>query len=214
MQYRAVFWDFGGVVTSSPFKAFNDYERANRLPVDFIRGVNATNPDANAWAQLERSELTPERFDALFAAESEALGHRVPGGEVLALLSGSLRPAMVRALQVLREHCIIACLTNNVHTGEGPGMQPDSEQARRVAEVMALFEFVQESSVIGIRKPDPTFYLRACETAGVVPEEVMYLDDLGINLKPARALGMYTIKVVDPAEALAELSEVLGIGLE
>ncbi len=95
---RAVLWDFGGVILSSPFEAFNRYEAEHGLPADFIRSVNATNPDTNAWALLERSDVSPAEFDALFADESEALGHRIPGADVLGLLSGDVRPEMVTAL--------------------------------------------------------------------------------------------------------------------
>ena len=120
---------------------------------------------------------------------------------------------MVRTLQVLRSRFYLACLTNNVKSGEGPGMQTRPEKARAVAEVMALFEFVQESSQVGVRKPEPEFYRMACERSGIAPEETVYLDDLGVNLKPARALGMTTIKVVDPDRALDELNEVIGGGV-
>ncbi|MEZ5247727.1 MAG: hypothetical protein R2713_00465 [Ilumatobacteraceae bacterium] len=116
----AVLWDFGGVILSSPFEAFNHYERNHHLPPDFIRGVNATNPHDNAWARLERSDITAAEFDVEFAAESEALGHRVPGADVLALLSGEVRPEMLRALdRVIDAGYRTACLTNNVSGEHG-----------------------------------------------------------------------------------------------
>jgi putative hydrolase of the HAD superfamily len=202
---RAVLWDFGGVILSSPFEAFNRYEAANGLPTDFIRGVNATNPDTNAWALLERNDVTPEEFDALFADESEALGHRIPGADVLALLSGEIRPEMVTALdRVIRAGYRTACLTNNVVGGE---------QRMEVGDVMVMFEHVVESSKVGCRKPEPRFYEIACELVGVEPSECVFLDDLGINLKPAKAMGMTTIKVGAAEPAIAELEQVLGISL-
>lgn len=213
MDYRGIFWDFGGVVTTSPFEAFNRYEHSRDLPPDFIRSVNATNPDNNAWARLERSEINLQEFDSAFAKESSALGHCIQGRDVIELLSGELRPRVVDALEKLREHYYLACLTNNVKSGTGPGMAQDAERARRIEEVMALFEFVQESSLVGVRKPDPRFYTMACEQAGLEPGQVVYLDDLGINLKPARNLGMHTIKVVDGDVAMDELSELLGVTL-
>jgi putative hydrolase of the HAD superfamily len=202
---RAVLWDFGGVILSSPFEAFNRYEAANGLPIDYIRGVNATNPDANAWALLERNDVTPDEFDALFAAESEALGHRIPGADVLALLSGEIRPEMVTALdRVIRAGYRTACLTNNVVGGE---------QRMEIGDVMVMFDHVVESSKVGCRKPEPRFYEIACELVGVEPSDCVFLDDLGINLKPAKAMGMTTIKVGDAETAIAELEQVLGISL-
>lgn len=201
---RAVFWDFGGVILSSPFDAFNAYERAHGMPLDFIRSVNAVDPHTNAWARIERQELTPAEFDLAFAEESERMGHRVPGRDVLALLGGSVRPEMVTALdRVIDAGFVTACLTNNV-AGDP---RPD------VAEVMARFHHVVESSKVGCRKPEPAFYERACELAGVEPAEVVFLDDLGINLKPASAMGMTTIKVLGADQAIGELEAVLAITL-
>ena len=201
-----VFWDFGGVVTTSPFVAFNRYEAANGLPHDFIRTVNTHNPDNNAWARIERQELSAAEFDQVFADESDALGHRVPGSDVLGLLYGDLRPEMAVAIGRVRDAGITqACLTNNV-TGATHD-RPDIEG------VMGTFDYVVESSKVGVRKPEPAFYELACRTVGVDPSTVVFLDDLGINLKPAAAMGMHTIKVIDPAAALAELSTVIGIDL-
>ena len=209
-EIRAVLWDFGGVILSSPFEAFNHYETARGLPLDHIRRVNATNPDANAWALLERNDVTPAQFDDLFATESAALGHRVPGADVLALLSGEVRPQMVAALDlVIAAGYRTACLTNNVvSTSSDP-----SPRHLEVAAIMARFDHVVESSKVGCRKPEPRFYEIACELVGVGPNECIFLDDLGINLKPAAAMGMRTIKVGDPAIALNELSGHLGVTL-
>ena len=207
---KAILWDFGGVVTSSPFSAFTRFEEARGLPRDFIRTVNTHNPDTNAWAQLERSDITPDEFSGKFRDEAIALGHDVSGAEVLALLEGQLRPEMVSALQRLGERYRLACLTNNVRSGSGPGMNRDPARAARVAEVMRLFELVIESSKVGVRKPEPRFYQLACEQLGIEPADAVYLDDLGINLKPARALGMQTIKVTSGEQALSDLANVLG----
>jgi putative hydrolase of the HAD superfamily len=204
-EIRAVFWDFGGVILSSPFDAFNAYERAHGLPHDFIRSVNARDSDTNAWARIERRELSAEAFDEAFATESEGLGHRIAGRDVLAMLSGSVRAEMVTALdRVIESGLIAACLTNNV----------TSDHSRpEVDAVMTRFHHVIESSKVGCRKPEPEFYEIACTTAGVAPREVVFLDDLGINLKPARAMGMTTIKVEAAERAIADLEEVLSISL-
>ncbi len=207
--FSAVLWDFGGVILSSPFEAFNRYEQAHHLPPDFIRGVNATNPHDNAWARLERSDISPDEFDVEFAAESEVLGHRVPGAAVLALLSGQVRPEMVRALdRVIGAGYRTACLTNNVS-----GEHASAERAETIGAIMARFDHVVESSKVGCRKPEPRFYEIACELLGVMPTECVFLDDLGINLKPAAAMGMHTIKVHGADQAIADLSAVLGLDL-
>ncbi|WP_421119537.1 HAD-IA family hydrolase [Aquihabitans daechungensis] len=204
MSIAAVLFDFGGVITTSPFEAFARYEEQHALPSDFLRSVNATDPDTNAWARLERNEIELADFDAAFAQESERLGHRVAGADVLGLLSGDLRPEFVRAVEIIGRRTKTALLTNNV-----VGMDPSGE----IAQVLAHFDVVIESSVVGIRKPDPAFYELACERLGIEADEAVFLDDLGINLKPARALGMRTIKVTDPATALAELESILGYPL-
>jgi len=209
---KAIIWDFGGVITSSPFEAFNRYEEANGLPENFIRGINATNPDTNAWALFERSEIDAQQFDTQFLAEAEAQGHSVRGADVLALLAGDVRPEMVALLDRLKaDGYRIACITNNVKTGSGAGMARTDEKAAQVADVLARFEYVIESSEVGVRKPDPAIYLMACDKLGVAPEDCVFLDDLGINLKPARALGMATIKVGAAAPAIEELSALLGL---
>lgn len=207
---QAVIWDFGGVLTSSPFEAFNIYESKRGLPTDFIRSVNAVNPDDNAWAKLERSEVDAEGFDALFRTESAARGHEVPGKDVLGLLSGQLRPAVIDALKTCKTHVKVGCITNNAPIGKGASMTQDDEKAARVAEVFGLFDHVIESSKLGIRKPDPRIYELMCEALDVDPSACVYLDDLGINLKPARALGMTTIKVTGEMQLLKDLSDVTG----
>jgi putative hydrolase of the HAD superfamily len=212
-NYLAVLWDFGGVILSSPFEAFNHYESQLGLPRDFIRRVNAVNPDHNAWAQMERAEIGLDRFAEAFEAEARALGGELSGHTVVGLLSGEVRPEMVEALQRVRQHYRIACITNNMPAGHGPSMTRSAETAAQVTQIMALFEHVIESSKLNMRKPDPRIYRHACELLGVPPEACVYLDDLGINLKPARAMGMATIKVDSAAQALGELEALLGLPL-
>jgi len=210
---RAILWDFGGVILSSPFEAFARYESEAGLPKDFIRGLNARNPDTNAWAKMERNEVSLAGFVELFEAEALQQGHTVDGWRILKSLSGDIRPQMVEALRRCKAAFRVACITNNMKSGEGPGMARSPEKARAVAEIMTLFEHVVESSKIGVRKPDPQIYRHACELLDVRPEHCIYLDDLGINLKPARAMGMRTIKVGDPDVAIAELEAMVGIPL-
>lgn len=209
-EIRAVLFDFGGVILSSPFEAFARFEREKGLPDGFLRSVNATDPDRNAWARLERSEISLDEFGDAFAEESAALGHRVEGREVLGLLMGDLRPAMVEALRRCHQHpdLVTALITNNFILGDG-----HVDRESEMGSVLALFDLVIESSKVGIRKPDPAIFELACDRLGVTPTEAVFLDDLGVNLKPARAMGMTTIKVVDPDDALTGLEAVLGFPL-
>src|SRR6202171_3586002 len=207
---EAVIWDFGGVLTSSPFEAFARFERERGLPADIIRAPNAANHLENAWAKFERAEVDIEAFDRLFAAESLALGAEGRGREVLPLLSGDLRPEMVEALRRGKTRFKPACITNNL-----PANAIGSVGGRSlyIAEVMALFDHVIESAKIGLRKPDPRIYRMMVEALGVDPGACVYLDDLGVNLKPAREMGMTTIKVLNAPQALTELEAATGLVL-
>lgn len=213
-RFEAVIFDFGGVITASPFEAFNLLEEERGLPRDFIRQVNAANPHGNAWARFERAEIDGRTFDVLFEAEAEELGHRLEGRAVLAVLSGAIRPAMVSALDQLAEAGYrLACITNNVPTGHGAGMARSGDAKDAYEQVFARFEHTIESSKAGVRKPDPRIYQMMCERLGLEPAQCIYLDDLGINCKPAAQLGMAAIKVVSGEQALAELSALVGLDL-
>ena len=205
---KAVIWDFGGVISSSPFDSFNRFEAERGLPKDFLRTVNATNPHDNAWAKLERSEFDPQAFDEAFAIESRALGHEVRGSQVLPLLSGTVRPEMVEALRRIGQRLKTGCITNNFKAMDRSPMG----SLYRV-EIMNLFHHVIESAKAGLRKPDPRIYRMMTQALQVEPEHCIYLDDLGVNLKPARDMGMRTIKVGEAAPALKQLQEWVGFDL-
>lgn len=208
----AVIFDFGGVITSSPFEAFNTLEAERALPRDFIRGVNARNGDGNAWARFERAEITAAEFDAAFRAEALDAGHDLDGAAVLAVLAGSVRPAMVAALDQLKAAGYrLGCITNNVPSGKGAGMARSEEAAAEISAIMARFDHVLESSKVGVRKPDPRIYEMMCAALGVEARECIYLDDLGINCKPAAKLGMQAIKVTSGDQALRDLEALLGL---
>ena len=207
---EAVIWDFGGVLTTSPFEAFARFERERGLPADVIRRTNAANHMENAWAKFERAEVDIETFDRLFAEESKALGAEVRGRDVLPLLQGDLRPEMVEALKRIKAKCKTGCITNNLPAN---AMGSTSGRSLYVAEVMVLFDHVIESAKMGLRKPDPRIYAMMTDALKVDPAKCVYLDDLGVNLKPAREMGMTTIKVVSAPQALAELEAATGMAL-
>ena len=205
---RAVLFDFGGVILTSPFDAFASYEARVGLSPDTIRSINATNPDTNAWARLERSEVDLDTFVEQFEHEARELGHDVSGAEVLECLKGEIRPEMVEAIRRLQERFAIALLTNNFVTGS-----PDWSAGGSFHHLVELFDVVVESSRVGCRKPERRFYEIALEELDIAAHEAVFLDDLGINLKPAAQMGMTTIKVVDPAVALTELESAVGLSL-
>jgi putative hydrolase of the HAD superfamily len=207
---EAVIWDFGGVLTTSPFEAFARFEQERGFPVDVIRRTNAANHLENAWAKFERAEIDVEAFDKLFAVESRAFGAEVRGKEVLPLLQGDLRPEMVEALKRIKAQCKTGCITNNLPAN---AIGSTSGRSLYVAEVMAMFDHIIESAKIGLRKPDPRIYRMMIDALKVDPAKCVCLDDLGVNLKPAREMGMTTIKVVSPPQALAELEAATGMRL-
>lgn len=207
---EAIFWDFGGVLTTSPFENFSRYEKKMGLPKGFLRKVNSASPNTNAWALFETNKITFSEFDRRFEVDSNALGYPIPGRDVIALLNMDIRPEMVKVLRRCKAHFKNACITNNV---QGPGSSGALHPRPEVVELFSQFDAVIESSKVGLRKPNPAIYNLACEQVGVEPATVVFLDDLGINLKPARAMGMSTIKVSDPHQAVRDLEKFLGIPL-
>lgn len=203
MKYKAIIWDFGGVITSSPFEAFNEFEEANSLPKDIIRTINSENPDMNAWAQFESNSITIGQFNDLFLKEAKAKGFDIKGRDIIKLLKGSIRENMVSFLRELKSDFKLGCITNNVKSSSQENTDNETE------EVMSIFDHVIESSIVGIRKPNPEIYMMSCDALNVSPDECIYLDDLGINLKPARELGMTTIKVIQPEDAIQEVRNLL-----
>ena len=203
MKYKAIIWDFGGVITSSPFDAFNEFEEVNGLPKDIIRTINSENPDMNAWAQFESNSITIDQFNDLFLKEAKAKGFDIKGRDIIKLLKGSIRENMVSFLRELKSNFKLGCITNNV--------KPSSEENtdNETKEAMSIFDHVIESSIVGIRKPNPEIYMMSCDALNVSPDQCIYLDDLGINLKPARELGMTTIKVIQPDDAIQEVRNLL-----
>ena len=201
---EAVLFDYGGVLSTSPFEAFTRHERDRGLPDGFIRSLNTTNPDDNAWARLERNEIDFDQFCTAFEGEARQAGGSVDARALFGSFTGEIRPEMTEAVRRCRRCFKTGLLTNNFAAGVTRGDRP---------EILDLFDAVIASSAVGVRKPDPRFYLLACETLEIEPTAAVFLDDLGVNLKPARSMGMRTIKVVDPEAALGELEAVVGFPL-
>lgn len=213
MTTKAILFDFGGVLLSSPIDAFLAHERAAGLPRGFVQKLNTIDPDHNAWACMERGEIDADEFHRRFDAEARRSGHLLDSRALLSTITGTIRKEMVDVVVAAKKRYVVACVTNNMALGHGTAMAPTAALAAPIAEVMALFDHVVESCKIGMRKPERRFFERACAIVGVAPEECVYLDDLGTNLKPARVMGMRTIKVVDPLAAIEELEATLGHSL-
>ena len=209
MAIEGVLFDMGGVVMESPLHAIARYERAHGLPANAINRAIAAAGDGGAWARLERGELTDETFCAPFEADCRAHGMTVSGAAIMAAIAeaGVARPIMLEAIRRLRAHRLrVGALTNN---WKKSGPEDDVIPHR----LKSHFDVFIESRVVGLRKPDPRIYELACRELGVPPARTAFLDDIGANLKPARALGMTTIKVDDPRQALEELSRLVGVDL-
>ncbi len=197
-------FDLGGVVLDSPLHAIADYERERGLPSGFVNRVVVETGECGAWSQLERGELEMEAFHRAFEAECAAAGHPLSGAELMERIAGcGPRPAMLEAIRRIRRRPLpVAALTNN-WSGEGD----------RTAPLRDEFDVFVESSVVGLRKPDRRIYEHVCDALTVEPDQAVFLDDIGRNLKAARALGMRTLKVEQPEAALDALAALLGFPL-
>lgn len=205
MSFRAVIFDLGGVVVGSPLHAIAAYERDQGIAAGLINRVVVETAPSGAWSRLERGELTLDEFYPAFDADCAAAGIAISARALMQRVAESVapRPAMLDAIRSIRARGLLAgAITNNwvAEDGGTSGLRPH-------------FDVFIESAVVGIRKPDPRIFHLACDALGVAPHESIFLDDIGLNLKAARALGMTTIKVDDPATALAELQDVLDFPL-
>lgn len=209
MSYEAVLFDLGGVVFPSPFEAFDRYDTIADLPVGFTRALIRTSSETGAWAALERGELTLTEFFAALEAEATAAGQAIDASRIMATIgeASGARPEMLTAIERLRAGGLrVGALTNNWTNDAGRSTHPE------IAE-FAGFDAIVESAKVGLRKPDPRIYELALTRLGATARRTVFLDDLGINLKPARAMGMATIKVTDAGAAIAELAVLVGLEL-
>jgi putative hydrolase of the HAD superfamily len=210
-RLRVVLFDIGGVVVDSPLHAIAAFEREHGLPEGFVNRVVADTGSEGAWGRLERGRLGMQEFFAAFESDCAAAGQPLSARAMMERIavSSAPRPVMLQAIQRLRQRGLVtAALTNN-----WPSQDREDGSGGGTATLRSLFDAFFESSVLGLHKPDPRFYHHACDQLGVTPPEVVFLDDIGRNLKAARALGMTTIKVDAPEPALRELGSVLGLEL-
>ncbi len=215
MSYRAVVFDLGGVVLGSPLHAIRRYEEQLGLARDAINRVAAETAPRGAWSRLERGELSMEAFYPAFEADCREAGHTIDARTMFEWMGAESqpRPAMLAAIRAIRDQGLrVAALTNNWASAEDAGNDAAPDDGTRA--LREHFDVFIESCVEGMRKPDPRIYQLACSRLEVDPTQAVFLDDIGANLKPARALGLRTIKVDEPGAALAELSEALGFALE
>jgi epoxide hydrolase-like predicted phosphatase len=205
MSYRAVIFDLGGVVVGSPLHAIAAYERDHEIPAGFINRVVVTTAPGGAWSRLERGELTLEEFYPEFEEDCADAGWRLSARALMNCVGAATvpRPQMLAAISRIRAAGLQAAALTNNWIAEEPGTQL----------LRPHFDVFVESAVVGLRKPDPRIFELTCEQLRVTPTEAVFLDDIGSNLKAARALGMATIKVADPDAALGELEALLGVRL-
>jgi len=205
MRIRAVIFDLGGVVIGSPLHAIAAYEHELGLATNAVNHAVVRSGPMGAWSRLGRGEFGLEEFYPLFEADCRALDVAIDAREMMRRVAEIAvpRPAMLEAIRKLRAGGLrVAALTNNwITEDQGTGA------------LRAFFDVFVESIAVGLRKPDPRIYQLVCRELDVEPAEAVFLDDIGSNLKTARALGMTTIKVDEPDAALAELERVAGLPL-
>jgi putative hydrolase of the HAD superfamily len=210
-EIRAVIFDLGGVVLDSPLHTIVRYERENEIPEGFINRVVVDTGSSGAWSRMERGELNMESFFQPFEKDCANAGQTISARKLMTAIGENAgpRPAMLDAISAIRRSGLLAAaLTNNWASAEDAAVEPGGSKA-----LVPHFDFFIESSVVGLRKPDPRIYQHACNTIGIEPSEAIFLDDIGRNLKSARQMGMTTIKVEDPTVALGELEGLLGFPL-
>ena len=208
MKIKTIIFDFGGVVTNSPIEGFKKLEKTHGYSKGLITGINMNNPDNNAWARSERGEIEIDTFLSQFEQEALEIGHDINADEILIQLYGSPRPIMIKKIISLSKSnkYKLICLTN-VLKGIEKFMPKEREEV--VNNIMSYFDKIYESYKIGMRKPEARIYEYIIKDLEINPKETVFLDDLGMNLKTARQLGINTIKVVDPIEAIKTLDKFI-----
>jgi len=208
MTIKTIIFDFGGVITNSPIEGFKLLEEKHGYDNGIITNINMNNPDNNAWAKSERGEIDINTFLEEFEKEALAIGQKINAKEILQQLYGSLRENMINKIKLLsvsKKYKLI-CLTNVL---KGVDIFTPEERVKSVNRIMSYFDIIYESYKLNMRKPETRIYQYILNEINIKPEETVFLDDLGMNLKPALQLGINTIKVVDPNDAINELDKIL-----
>ena len=208
MNIQTIIFDFGGVITDSPIEGFKKLEKFYGISKGVISSIVMTNPDNNAWAKSERGEIDIQTFIEEFNLEAKKLGYNLNAKEILKQLYGPLRPLMVEKIASLSKNYQLICLTNVL---KGVHVFSPKERKKEVDHVLSFFDKIYESCEIGMRKPEKRIYRYLLDDLKIKPENSVFLDDLGMNLKTAKLLGINTIKVIDPIAALRELNNYLKI---
>lgn len=198
MTLRGLLVDYGGVLTTDVFASFDAFCAREGLPPGTVRDLFRDDPAARTLlGGLEDGTLPDAEFEAGFAA---LLGV-TPDGLIERLLGATT--ADVAMLDFVR-----AARGRGIRTG----LISNSWGSQRYDRILLdeLFDGIVISGDVGVRKPDPAIYVLGAAAIGLPPQECVYVDDLPGNLKPARALGMTTVRHRTPDETLEVLTACLG----
>ena len=197
---KIVLWDYGGVLTESPIKNFRKFENDNNYVLDSIVKINSYNKYNNAWAKLEKDEISIEKFSKLFSEEAKQFGIlNINTDKLLECLNVKLNIKMVELLENISKFYTCVCLTNNFKKVGSSNFK----------NIKHNFSLIIESSKIGFRKPEKQIYKHVLEVLKVNAKEILFIDDLGINLKPARELGFHTYKFTDTDKTISYIKNML-----
>ena len=212
---QCVIFDLGGVVFESPIVKLAELESSHGLEV---HALNRFIMQSSSWSALEKGIMNPVQFTVAYDAEVSEMARRrlvddkllsITGETVLRTIASAgaeSRPAYREAIAALRSKGFkTVALTNNFQS---------LGATSALSLVSGMFDLVVESSMVGLRKPDPAIYRLVCEKAHVTPAHCVFLDDIGKNLVPAKEMGMDTIRVsgqdVGGVDALHKLEKILG----
>ncbi len=205
-KIKLILWDFGGVLTESPIKKFIEFEKENNLTPGTLVKINSHNKMNNAWAKLEKDLVNEKEFTELFLEEAKNLNikEEIDTNMVLNCLDVKLDKAMLDIFFKIKDKVPFACLTNNIPSHLNKNYNNTFENFKH------NFEYVFESSKLGLRKPEEKMYKHVIQKIKLPPENILFIDDLGINLKPAKKLGFFTYKYVNITDTKNFLENILG----
>ena len=199
---KIVLWDYGGVLTESPIINFRKFENDNNYSLNTIVKINSDNKYNNAWAKLEKDEISIEQFSKLFREEAKQFGiPNINTDKLLECLNVKLNIKMVELLENVSKFYSCVCLTNNFKKMSSYDFE----------NIKHNFSLIIESCKIGLRKPEKEIYTYVLKVLKVSAKEILFIDDLGINLKPAKELGFQTYKFIDTNKTISYMKNMLKI---